>query len=485
VDLSLASSTIAAPVNAAGVPGRVDLLSPLPAELTGTHGWFTAYRRYPVFGRPWALGRMRVWCVWLLALLVGVSAVTQVPTLSSDRGHPVVAVASVALMLLFAVGVPMLLGPWLAWQVRRRAWPRRREFTALLAAFAFTALVTTVLLDHARPPLKNALSQWIEGQEAGTTVVMLNLSVQRYLPNEGAMALATGEAPAAAGWAARPAWETWWRGTLWLLQITWVAGGMGVLGLQRERRILAEMTRRHELQAAQQARRDAELRLSVLQAQVEPHFLFNTLAGVRSAVTGDPARAVEIVDRLVDYLRASIPRLRSSASEAEATLGAQLDVAHAYLALMRSRLLRLSFTVEAAEDLLAARCPPLMLIGLVENAVKHGIEPKLGPGHITVAAGRMAAADGRDRLEISVSDDGVGLREGAMGSGLGLVNVREQLLQVYGGAAELRLQSAAGGGARATLSLPLELPPSPANVASPLCWIPTGDGRLRPALGRS
>jgi len=72
---------------------------------------------------------------------------------------------------------------------------------------------------------------------------------------------------------------------------------------------------------------------------VEPHFLFNTLAGVRSAVTGDPARAVEIVDRLVDYLRASIPRLRSSASEAEATLGAQLDVARSYLALMRSRLL--------------------------------------------------------------------------------------------------------------------------------------------------
>ena len=289
---------------------------------------------------------------------------------------------------------------------------------------------------------------------------MLNLSVQRYLPGEDAMANGLGETPAAEGRADSAPWGTWWRDILWLLQVTWVAGGMGLVGLQRERRALAEMTRRHELQAAQQARRDAELRLSVLQAQVEPHFLFNTLAGVRSAVTGDPARAVEIVDRLVDYLRASIPRLRSSASEAEATLGAQLDVARAYLALMRSRLLRLSFTIEAAEELLLARCPPLMLIGLVENAVKHGIEPKLGPGHIVVAACCTTGADGRSRLEVSVSDDGVGLREGAMGSGLGLVNVREQLQQLYGRAAELRLQSAAGGGARATLSLPLELPPA-------------------------
>ncbi|HET7863289.1 MAG TPA: histidine kinase [Burkholderiaceae bacterium] len=460
MDLSLASSTIAPPVNAGGAPGCADLLSPLPAELTGTQGWFTAYRRYPVFSRPWALGRMRVGCVVLLALLAGVLTVTQVLTPTSDQGHPVVAMAGVALVLFFAVGVPMLLGPWLAWQVRRRPWPRRRELAALLAVFAFTALATTVLFNHARPVLKNALSQWIEGREAGTTVLMLNLSVQRYVPGEGAMSLATGGPEAAVASAASPAWESWGRNVLWLLQITWVAGGMGLFGLQRERRALAEMTRRHELQAAQQARRDAELRLSVLQAQVEPHFLFNTLAGVRSAVTGDPARAVEIVDRLVDYLRASIPRLRSSASEAEATLGAQLDVARAYLALMRSRLLRLSFTIEAADDLLVARCPPLMLIGLVENAVKHGIEPKLGPGRIMVVACRQPAMQGPDRLEISVSDDGVGLREGAMGSGLGLVNVREQLLQLYGGAAELRLQSAPGGGARATLSLPLELPPS-------------------------
>lgn len=446
-------------MNAAPAPGGagpVDLFNPLPVELTGTHGWFTDYRRYPVFSRPWALGRMRVWSVWLLVLLAGVLAAAQVLPLTSDQGHPVVAVAGVTLMLLFAGGVPMLLGPWLAWQVRRQAWPRRRELVALLAVFACTAGVTTVLFNHARPLLKNALSQWIEGQEGGTTVVMLNLSVQRYLPGEGAMAIGTGEPMAPGTSVTHPGWETWWRDTLWLLQVTWVAGGMGLFGLQRERRVLAEMTRRRELQAAQQARRDAELRLSVLQAQVEPHFLFNTLAGVRSAVTGDPARAVEIVDRLVDYLRASIPRLRSSASEAEATLGAQLDVARSYLALMRSRLLRLSFTIEAADELLASRCPPLMLIGLVENAVKHGIEPKLGPGHITVAAGRTQAADGRARLEISVVDDGVGLREGAMGSGLGLVNVREQLLQLYGGAADLRLQSVPVGGACATLSLPLE-----------------------------
>jgi len=462
---------------AAGGPAHVDLLSPLPVELTGAHGWFTHYRRYPVFSRPWALGRMRAWGAWLLMLAV-VLIVFQVLPLTGEHGHPVVAAAAVALMLLFAAGVPLLLGPWLAWQVRRRAWPRRREFAALVAVFVFTALVTTVLFNHARPALKNALSQWLEGRDAGTTFVMLNLSVQRYLPGEGDEAAGTGDPMAVGPSVPDPGWDSWWRDTLWVLQVTWVAGGMGLFGLQRERRALAEMTRRRELQAAQEARRDAELRLSVLQAQVEPHFLFNTLAGVRSAVTGDPARAVEIVDRLVDYLRASIPRLRSSASAAEATLGAQLDVSRAYLALMRSRLLRLSFTLKADDELLAARCPPLMLIGLVENAVKHGIEPKLGLGHITVAALRTQASDGRARLEISVSDDGVGLREGAMGSGLGLVNVREQLLQLYGGAAELRLQSAVGGGACATLSLPLEFALSQGNAGPPQVSLPSSRGGL-------
>jgi signal transduction histidine kinase len=449
-ELRVAATAVPAP--AASPEDGIDLEAPLPAELTGSHpSWFNRYRFYPVFSRAWALGRTKVWGAWLLGLAV-VLIVAQVLPLAQDGGHPVVAAAGVALVVAFGAGVPLLLGPWLAWQVRRRGWPRRRELAALAGAFVLTVGVTMLLFHHVRPALKNAVSQWVEGTDAGTTVVMLNLLVQRQPP------ASAGAPSATSGMVEEAPWGALTRYTLGTLLILWLAGGMGLPGLQRERRALVDMRRRRELQAALQARREAELRLSVLQAQVEPHFLFNTLAGVRSAVTGDPARAVEIVDRLVEYLRASIPRLRSGASEAEATLGAQLDVARAYLSLMHSRLLRLSFAVQVDDDLLPVRCPPLLLISLVENAVKHGIEPKVGPGRIEVAARRVPAPDGTARLEISVSDDGVGLREGAMGGGLGLVNVRERLQQLYGAAGELRLQSRPGGGACATLSLPLEHP---------------------------
>jgi hypothetical protein len=124
-----------------------------------------------------------------------------------------------------------------------------------------------------------------------------------------------------------------------------------------------------ELAQAQAQRREAELRLSVLAAQVEPHFLFNTLAGVRSAISTDPARASDMVDRLADYLRAAIPRLRSDGG-AQATLGSQLDIVRAYLGLMAARMPRLHFDIDVPTELLAAACPPLMLISLAENAVQ-------------------------------------------------------------------------------------------------------------------
>ena len=121
----------------------------------------------------------------------------------------------------------------------------------------------------------------------------------------------------------------------------WMAGGVALWGWRRERSGLAALAREQELERAQAQRREAELKLSVLAAQVEPHFLFNTLAGVRSAIATDPARASEMIDRLVDYLRAAIPRLRSSGGS-EATLGGQLDIVRAYLGLMSARMPRLA-----------------------------------------------------------------------------------------------------------------------------------------------
>src|SRR5206468_758375 len=154
-----------------------------------------------------------------------------------------------------------------------------------------------------------------------------------------------------------------------------LGGGFALRGWQTERNALAALAQERALAQAHAQRREAELRLSVLAAQVEPHFLFNTLAGVRSAIATDPARASEMIDRLVEYLRAAIPRLRSDGS-AQATVGAQFDIVRAYLALMAARMPRLSYAIDAAPGLLQAHCPPLMLISLAENAVKHGVEMK-------------------------------------------------------------------------------------------------------------
>lgn len=231
------------------------------------------------------------------------------------------------------------------------------------------------------------------------------------------------------------------------------------------------LLRQHDaerLRAAQAAQRDAELKLSVLAAQVEPHFLFNTLAGVRGAVASEPALAVAMIDRLAEYLRLTIPRLRDDGRSHQAQLRAQFEIVAAYLALMQARLPRLHYQLELPKALHAAQFPPLMLISLVENAVKHGVEPKAGPAMITVEARRLMptgdAADG-ELFEVSVSDDGVGFCHDH-GGGVGLTNIRARLAQLYGSAASLSLNERDGGGVQATLRLPLRWQPAPNAVAT-------------------
>jgi LytS/YehU family sensor histidine kinase len=192
----------------------------------------------------------------------------------------------------------------------------------------------------------------------------------------------------------------------------------------------------------------------VLQAQVEPHFLFNTLAAVRALLRERPAQAEDTLDALVAYLRAGIPRLRDDAVALDSTLGDQVDLCTHYLDVMRLRSGgRITHAVEVEEALRALPFPPLLLITLVENAVKHGVEPRPGPGRIAL---RATCAAGRLRVE--VEDDGAGLRPGAHGGGLGLENVRGQLRARYGGQASFTLQGRAGGGTLAAIELPMECP---------------------------
>ena len=188
-------------------------------------------------------------------------------------------------------------------------------------------------------------------------------------------------------------------------------------------------------------------------AQVEPHFLFNTLAGVRSAILTEPLRATAIVDHLVDYLRSTIPQMRSDGIIEQSCLSKQLEGATAYLKLMQARIPRLQFKVETEVEDIAF--PPLLLITLVENAIKHGVEPKIGPAHISIKAQRIMH-DGEAKIEVCVMDDGVGFKASNSGTGIGLVNIRERLASMYGSRAQLLLKARNEGGVAASLILPLE-----------------------------
>jgi len=194
----------------------------------------------------------------------------------------------------------------------------------------------------------------------------------------------------------------------------------------------------------------AVAKLRLLHAQVEPHFLYNTLGSAKYLVRSDPARAEEIIDNLLLYLRHSLPRVEDSLS----TLGAELERARAYLDIMRIRMgdrLRTQFNV--AEPLLTTPFPTMMLQTLVENAIKHGLEPKPGGGTIWILA-----VDKGDRVAVTVADDGFGLSSQTSGSGVGLRNVRERLHLAYGSAASLDLAANFPAGAAATLVVPKSAP---------------------------
>ncbi len=428
-------STVAYP------PELQPLDQPLPAELAGSgHGWLNRYRRWPVFSPMWIRGRTRAFGLVLLALL----ALMTLPILASPWADiPFGGLAQVLVQL----AVPLLLGPWLGGWVRRRGLAGDRETLALAGVMG--ALVAAVLLFHdfGSETMKQRIAEWTgQVDERGQRKRMLmSIGVVVSSPDRTAPAAAPPAGPTPLTPMARAM-----NGLSSALITFWLGGGAGIWGLRRERASLAALARERELARAQAERREAELKLSVLAAQVEPHFLFNTLAGVRSAIATDPGRASEMIDRLVEYLRASIPRLRSS-GESDATLGGQLDIVRAYLGLMSARMPRLRWEVRASPELLPLTCPPLMLISLAENAVKHGAEPKIGPVHIDIAARR----DEEGRLEVTVADDGAGFGASAAGSGLGLVNIRERLHQMFQGRAALTLRARPEGGVAATLTVPV------------------------------
>ncbi len=187
-----------------------------------------------------------------------------------------------------------------------------------------------------------------------------------------------------------------------------------------------------------------------MQAQVEPHFLFNTLASVQFLTETDPPQASRMLGHLLAYLRAALPQLRRGST----TLGQEVELAEAYLNILRMRMgARLEFAIDVPEALRTHPFPPVLLISVVENAVTHGLEPQAAGGRVTIAARQEA-----DRLVVTVTDTGTGLagNHSPPGQGVGLANVRDRLSALFGARARFALEEAAPRGAKATIEVPYE-----------------------------
>jgi hypothetical protein len=209
-------------------------------------------------------------------------------------------------------------------------------------------------------------------------------------------------------------------------------------------RIHRAESERHQLEKGM-----LEAKLQLMQAQVEPHFLFNTLANVQHLVETDPRGASHMLDSLIRYLRAALPQMRDPHS----TLGREVDMAHAFLEIQSVRMgSRLRFRIDVPQELRTHPFPPMMLISLVENAIKHGVDPCCECGTISI----RASVD-QGRLRVCVADTGEGVKP-KKGGGVGLSNIRERLKTLYGGGALLVLEENAPHGVVASIVVPLPEP---------------------------
>ncbi len=187
-------------------------------------------------------------------------------------------------------------------------------------------------------------------------------------------------------------------------------------------------------------------KLSLLHAQVEPHFLYNTLASAQYLTRSDPALADQMLGNLITYLRYSLPRTDSSAS----TLGEEVERARAYLDILKIRMgPRLQLEIDVPKHLLTLAFPAMMLQTLVENAIKHGLESRTSGGTVWILA-----TEAGGRVAVTVADDGQGFGEQSNGTGIGLRNVRERLRLAYGSDASLSVVANFPSGVAATITVP-------------------------------
>lgn len=217
---------------------------------------------------------------------------------------------------------------------------------------------------------------------------------------------------------------------------------------QWQARLDSERLRR---ETAEQGQALAQAQLKMLQAQIEPHFLFNTLASVQQLVRKDALQADYMLGQLIRYLREATPQIQGMGSN----LGREFGLIGAYLNICKVRMgSRLRTDISLPTELACVSFPPLIIQTLVENAIKHGVEPQSGAATITVVA-RVIQHRGQNCIQVSVEDDGVGFGVAdTVGTGVGLRNVRDRLAGLYAGQAALGITSNTPHGVRATVTFP-------------------------------
>ncbi len=344
------------------------------------------------------------------------------------RWQPIAAVALVTLLLsLGALFSPALLDFFSPIEVAL-AW---LKYLAELAVIAAALFIAFIVLDKALPsalPYRLALVCVLLLILSGALAVFLHAYYANgfeYLP---------------------PALRVLADSMRWGLPAVFLA-----LIAQLHQRALQAHSEAHiaELARAQSEQADSEQQLALLQAQIEPHFLFNMLGSVRRLYRTQPGAGAEAIDSLIRYLHSALPQLRSR----RASLAEEIGLVRAYLDLFQLRMgAQLRFSIELPDAIQDAEFPPMLLLTLVENAINHGVAP-LGGGLIEVRARCW-----RGMLEVSVMDDGVGFGATASsGSGLGLANIRRQLAARFQKRARLILEERDPRGARATIEIPLHI----------------------------
>jgi hypothetical protein len=251
---------------------------------------------------------------------------------------------------------------------------------------------------------------------------------------------------------APPFWEVEDRRTGWIILTSFallLAPWTALAAIVRQKEAFArEQQLAFALERSELERQALDARLHLLQAQVAPHFLFNTLANVQALVDAGSPQASDVLRSLTAYLRAAVPLLHEPA----ATIERELQLVRPYLELMQMRMPdRLQYAMNVDPSALKVRCPPTTLLTLVENAVRHGIDPAEEGGRIDIDIERRG-----ERCLVRVSDSGAGLQQSANGLGTGLTTLRERLQLIFGEAAHLRLMSGASRGVAVEVEMPAQ-----------------------------